>query len=198
MSTDINCYEFCGKVRLSPDNAFWAEKYAMAFLNVFYSEIPDGIIEKFLTLYYFFELRKSFFINISSPSMSHEKKHISLKSLGQGLDLNEKDISLLTFLSDRGDILKLGPICKQIAKISANRRDEVFCEVFTSDPLDSQERKSIMNFLEKSLEKKPIVSFHREESLLSGIRIESDSFLYEKSVKSRFRQALVTLRSMIQ
>lgn len=198
MSNNLNFDQFSGKVRLSPDNAFWSEKYAKAFLNVFYPEPTDQIIEKFLTLFYFFELRKSFFINISSPSMPHEKKHLALKSLAEELNLNDKDLSLLIFLSDRGDILKLGPICKQIAKIAANRSSKVFCEVFTSYLLDTEKRKFVINFLEKSLDKQPIVSFHRDESLLSGIRIESDSFLYEKSVKSRFRQALVTLRSMIQ
>lgn len=130
--------------------------------------------------------------------MPHEKKHIELKSLGKALNLNEKDISLLKFLSDRGEILKLGPICKQIAKIAANRRSEIFYEVFTSKPLNSQERTNVIKFLERAIDKKPIVSFHRDQSLLSGIRIESDLLLYEKSVKSRFRRTLVTLRSMIQ
>lgn len=182
--------------RLYPDSTFWPAKYAEAFLNVFYKSIPDDLSSRFLTLHYFFNKRKQLFVDINSPNVALDKKQDMIQSLGKALNLESNDLKLVQFLAKKGRILSLGHISKQIAKIAAHRRSEAFCEVSSSEQLKDEERSVVLSFLSKSIDKTPIVIFKVDPSIISGIRIESDCFLYEKSIKSRTREALAKLRSL--
>ncbi len=185
-------------LRPHPNNVTMAQKYATAFLNVHYPSPTQELIERFLNLYQFCKYKNRFFANLTQTKISLAEKSTSLSLLKQIFQLEDADLNFIKLILHTGKILSLATICKQIVSIATKKRGESIFLVSTSETLNQAQKKLVFNFLNKSLQQKSLVIFRTDAALISGIRIESDCILYEKSLKSRLKTTFITLRSIAE
>lgn len=185
-------------LRPLPNKSQVAQKYAKAFIETFLLADSVKVIERFLNIYQFCKNKQTFFVRLALEKKNLIDQKKQLAELQALLNLDENDLTFLNLLAQRGKIFHLPEICKHVILIAARRFSvEVFL-VSTSSVLNQQEKDVVFKFLYKSTTKKPLIIFTVDNLLISGIRIESDCFLYEKSIKSRFDKTLLTLRSIAE
>jgi F0F1-type ATP synthase delta subunit len=187
-----------GFLRPQPDRLIVAKKYAEAFIKVCYPKPSQDLIIRFLHLYQICKLKKLFFVNLTCLKIALPEKMTALNSLREALNLEEADLSLLKLILQKGRIFALQAICKQIVQTAAKKINLSIFLVSTSEAVTLAQKDSIINFLNRSTTKNLLVIFRIDPALISGVRIESDCFLYEKSIKSRLKSTIITLRSMAE
>jgi F0F1-type ATP synthase delta subunit len=125
------------------------------------------------------------------------QKEISI-FLNSMISLDQSDLAFFALLEKQKKILQLPHICLQIAKKAASLNGQTLCTAFSSKLLSTNEKQLVINFLSQQNLPNPLVMFAEDTTLISGIRVEADCFLYEKSIKSRINHTLLTLKMMAQ
>lgn len=180
-------------LRPQPGGEQSTQIFAQAFVGQFnHSEYPS-LVERYLNLSLFFLQNKKFLVDLTAEQSKIEDKVLQLK---EWFKLNLKDLKFLNFLIARRKQFFLAEIFKHVAFLAAKRNEESLFLISTSRELDRAEKDLIGRFLLKQMDFSLRVMFAVDTTLISGVRIESDCFLYEKSIKSRLRKVFITLRSI--
>jgi F0F1-type ATP synthase delta subunit len=166
-----------------------AQRYAFAFLNVFYSKNSSGIeVDKLENLVAFLDDKVFFFPICSSSAVSKDDRIRLVKILIKNFGLNSPEEKLINVLVERGGASIVSLVFKQIIAETRKIRSEELCEFVSSHELSKKEQDRIIKKLSDSLGLKLIPSFLVESSLISGIRVQGETFFWEKSLARRFLQ----------
>ena len=166
-----------------------AQRYALAFLNVFYSKnISEILIDRLESLVLFLDERGFFFPICSSSAVSKDDRIRLVKILIKNFGLNSPEEKLINVLVERGGASIVSLVFKQIIAETRKIRSEELCEFVSSHELSKKEQDRIIKKLSDSLGLKLIPSFLVESSLISGIRVQGETFFWEKSLARRFLQ----------
>ena len=166
-----------------------AQRYAFAFLNVFYSKNILRIeIDKFEKLVAFLDSKVFFFLICSSSAVSKDDRIRLVKILIKKFSLNASEEKLINILFERGGASIISLVFKQIIAETRKKRSEELCEVVSSHKLRKKEQDQIIKKLSNSLGLRLIPSFLVDSSLISGIRVQGETFFWEKSLARRFLQ----------
>jgi F-type H+-transporting ATPase subunit delta len=165
-----------------------SKKYAQAFLNVFFDQITSDCIVKLERVEDFLKKNRFFFIYLKVPSISIDKKREVLNKFINFFALCAPVKKLTFLLLEQGRIDFLDDIIEKIIKLYRVRKDIQFFRIYVSHSLSEQEKERIIRFV-KSLASKDVISkFIIDPKLITGIRIQSDSFLWERSVSKQLRE----------
>lgn len=166
-----------------------AKKYAVAFLNVFGKSISEeslqhiAHLEKAITA-----THKKFLVLLSIPILSPAvKKHV-IDEIATYFKLNTAFIQLMNTLIAHKRVHLLDQIIKHII----NEYQKIHhLDVFTievSHALQEQEKTRIINFIKNFMPQHTIkTEFKVQPKLISGMRIKSDTFLWEQSIQKRLQ-----------
>lgn len=164
-----------------------ARNYAQAFLNVFFEQISVDYITRLERVENFLKNNRFFFIYLKIPSLSIGRKKEVLDKFVNFFGLNAPIKKLIYVLLEQGRIDFLGDIIGKIIQLYRLKKNIQFFKVSTSHSLSDQEKESMIKFVKSLASGEVVIKFIVDPKLITGIRIQSDSFLWERSVSKQLR-----------
>jgi len=164
-----------------------AKKYAIAFLNIYIKECTANYIERIAFFADFVMKNRLFQATLNIPSLSKKKKDLMIELVAQKFHL-PKSIKILSFLllkEKRIDLL--GEILKKILFIHKQHAHLHHFIITSSHELTPQEQTKVIAFIKKQSHNHITTSFIIDASLISGIRIEGNTFKWERSIVKQLR-----------
>lgn len=160
-----------------------AKKYAVAYLNLYFYELTDEMIDNLLKLKSFLYKNKRFYAILSIPKLSIEEKLKFVDHICKIFNLSKNKILLIQTLIKQKRVSLLDTILKKIAEEYYIRKGIVSLKIYTSHEIDNNQKNIITNFVKNLIKKNTQLSFYVNENLINGIRIKSSNLLWEHSVK---------------
>lgn len=164
-----------------------AQKYAQAFLHIFGDRVTQDILEamdKFIS-WYEKDRHQLFYVRLSGIP-SQIKSDLVLKLCDHfGLQLLLQP--LVRLLGEQGRLLLLITVLKHIIMGYNEQQGIVDVDVISTYPLSTDEQKYIKEFLERIIGKIVHPQLHVDTRLIAGIRLQSETFLWERSIAQQLR-----------
>jgi F-type H+-transporting ATPase subunit delta len=162
-------------------------KYAQAFLNVFFDQVSADLIKKLEKLETFLKENKLFFVYLRIPSIPMQLKQEALDKFAKLLELGDPFKRMLFLLLKQNRIDFLDDIVSKILTLYRCRKKIQLFKISTSHPLDEKEKERVIKFVKGLASGEVVCKFWVDAKLISGMRIQSDSFLWERSVAKQLR-----------
>ncbi|MCK4265384.1 F0F1 ATP synthase subunit delta [Candidatus Babeliales bacterium] len=170
-----------------------AQKYASAFLNLYINQLSIGHIEKLTLLEDFLNQNRFFYISLRIPSIELKIKLLATSKLVKFFQFKQPILTLVNILLINGRIEILHKVLKHIRFEYAKRTNLEFFRVKSSHVLTTQEKSvvaKLIGFLSKSNIR---TEFTLDKDLIVGLRIESPSFLWERSIRKELMKVGKTI-----
>lgn len=160
-----------------------AKKYAVAFLNLYLDELTISDIERLGIFEHFLKKNRHFYISLGIPSIKLETKRLALDKISENFQFKKPISKLMNALLISGRIEILHKVLRQIRFGYTRRTNIQFFKVVTSHELNIQDKKTIVKLIQQLSNAKIRTRFLVNKRLIVGIRIESPSLLWERSIK---------------
>ena len=165
-----------------------AKKYAIAFLNVFSDQISNDHLEKWLELEDFLKKNKLFYVYLSIPRISYPLKQKALSTVAKALHLQKPITKIMFLLLEHGRIEILHSVLNKIIYWYRQFNNIEFFKITSSHKLSEDEKKSVVKFAKFVSKKgKVVTDFDIDKKLICGLRIQSNIFLWERSIAKQLR-----------
>ncbi len=164
-----------------------AKKYAIAFLNLFFDEITDTYVHRLLSLDEFLKKNKSFYIYLGIPTIPYLVKQKALNRLAQVFEFNKPLRRLMFLLLDQGRIEILDKVIEKIVVIYRQRKNIELFKISSSHQMTELEKDNVIKFVKYIAKGGVITDFIVDEKLIAGLRIQSNTFLWERSIAKQLR-----------
>lgn len=170
-----------------------AKRYATAFLRV--TETQPALMETLGAFLHFLKTHSIFLATLNVPSISLEKKIEVIEKVLEKQKLIQvpacKKLILLLLKDKRIDLLE--EVLKKIIALYKQWEKKHHFTVTTSHSLEEEEEVTVLNFIQEQLTLKGLspkdvtANFVVDPSLISGIRIAGNTFLWERSIAKQLR-----------
>jgi len=165
-----------------------AKKYAIAFLNVYKSELSIGDIERLEILESFLKSNRFFYISLRIPTIPRKTKNYALDKIVENYQFKPPVAILMKNLLENDRIDMLHKVINHIRHEYAKREHLEFFTIKTSHELTTNEKKVIVKLIQNLTTATIRTDFIVDENLIVGIRIESPVFLWERSIKKELEK----------
>lgn len=165
-----------------------SSRYAKAFFNLYEDQITFDDLYALERAEKFFLERKeiNFFMKISSLNM--QAKEEALVKLCKQFGLQAIFLKLLFLLVEKKRSSFLPELFRQL-RLELKRRKSITEWLVTSSMLLNKTQKdTIEKFLKKTVGMHTICTYKQDETLIAGIRVQSDSLLWEVSLRQRLQR----------
>lgn len=165
----------------------FTKKYAQAFLNLYNDQLSAAVIGNLVACENFLTTHKNAGAYLSLSSIALEKKTALLKEICASFNLPTAFDKLSHVLLKNGHIEVLPKVLQKI--ISGNRlqKNIINFTVSLSHALGDQEKKSLVSFIKKNVSQEIMVDFIIDPSLICGIKIKSNTLLWERSIAKQLK-----------
>jgi ATP synthase F1 delta subunit len=162
-----------------------SKKYAQAYINCYTNDITLENIKRLEKFSNFLITNQHFYAYLNIPNISYEyKKTIILNSVEYfNLPNSIEKLLFIMFLHKRIDLLD--QVIQKIIILYQNKNNIISCNVTTSHQLSNQEESCVESFIKKFFSNNAIISFSIDKKLISGIKINSDTLLWERSIAKK-------------
>ncbi len=174
-----------------------AKKHAQALFNLYFQDLKPTCIDSLVKLDHFFKENKRFITYLCIPTISASIKEQVLEQVFQTLSICatvQKVIAPL--LQKRIELLQL--VIAWFIELYQKKIGTVSFEVLTSHQLSSENQENIVSFLEQKLGLKVLANFFIDRKLICGVRAESKTFLFERSLVKKIRDAKTSFYQRIK
>lgn len=160
-----------------------AKKYAIALLNVTKEDISETMLRQLELFAIFLKKQKSVLAYLALPTLSSTAKQNLVEKITKHFGLEALLTRLIFLLMSKRRIYLLGLAIKHIIKQYQKRHAISVFFVSTSHPLQEQEKQRIIDSIAQITPHRKIqATFSVVPSLISGIKIQSDTLLWEQSI----------------
>jgi len=163
------------------------KKYATAFLNACKKEKRSVHVEIISTFENFVTANKVFQATLDLPSLSIDKKHETIEFVSKKLQLSPCLKRLTFLLLNHKRIYLLDEILRTILLLQTQQKQKHHFNVYTSHKISETEKNKIINFIKKTVSNDVTASFDIDITLISGLKIKGDTFLWERSIAKKLR-----------
>lgn len=173
-----------------------AQKYAVAFCNVYGDELNDDVIQHFMRFASLIETRRGILVYLMMKSLSHDKKEEMIQKIinRYSLGASFRQLAVLMYRQRRLPLLRL--TLQRIVRLYWKRKSTVLFNVESSHPLQESEKQKIISFIQSHEYPKTVrAEFLVTPDLISGIRIKGDVWIWERSIRILLRDVK---QSMLQ
>ncbi len=164
-----------------------ARKYAQAYMKLFGAQLTPQTVAQLSALITEYAADKSRFFYLDLSSFPAQfKTDLFLKVCDQ-FALRDTLSRLAVVLAQQG---RLGLVMQVIQAIIALYQEEqnlVQVVMTSAHPLSADERAVVQKFLQQTTGKKIQIQDKIDPNLIAGIRLQSDTFLFEHSVAKQLR-----------
>mgnify|MGYP006413565891 CR=1 FL=1 len=164
-----------------------AKKYAIAFLNTYEEKLTIDCFKTFKIFSKFLKANPLFIAALSVPSIPIERKHDFLIKTLDNLHVHKYLQKLVFLLLKENRIELLGKVLKNVSIQYKKRNGIIKFYVSSSHELDEKEKIAIKSFVKKNMGEHSKTSFLIDKNLISGLRMKSSIFLWERSIDKRLR-----------
>lgn len=172
-----------------------ARKYARAFLNLYFDALSDQEIASIGRLNQLFTVNRGMLCYLSLPGLAIQNRQNFLLRLCENFSLPPYFEKLVIVLIEKNNVELLPAIVMAIMQEFSRRKHILHFDVHSSHALLVDERSSIIDFLTKKTGAAVVrVNFFIDESLICGIKMRSDGYIFEHSVArelKKFEQSLL-------
>ncbi len=171
-----------------------ASRYAKAFLNCFGKQLDSLDFELLKKAQTFFKARKQvcFFLQLSLLNEAVKKKAVDQIRIELGLAEPFNKLIMLLVQHKRAFLIDV--VFAEIIKEAQNRLKAATFVVRFTGALTQDQKKKIVKFLERATQKTVTCLYRQDPTLIAGLRLQSDQFLWEASIKSRLNRIRSSLK----
>ncbi|MEX0940131.1 MAG: F0F1 ATP synthase subunit delta [Candidatus Babeliales bacterium] len=170
------------------DNIKLARKYAVAFLNVYEDKITIKDYYKIVQVQQFLAKSSDVIFHFKLPDMN-EVKRKAIDLIFQKFDLPIILKKLSNMLIEHERLFMLEKVFYYIQKTYKERNNLILFQIQTSYALSSEVLNQIISFLEKKTGNTILYETNINRKLIAGIRLQSETLLWEDSIAKRLRHA---------
>lgn len=167
-----------------------ASKYAKAFLNVYIQQISIDNLNSIEKLIAFFDVHRKTIFFLSVPNIKRSKKEEILSQLFEKFDLNGPLRPLINILASQKRLFLINEILKYISLFYKKRKNIMMFNISISHKLDTQDLEIIEQFLSIKTGKKIMSQHSVDKNLIAGIRLQSNTLLWEYSIRQQCQTLL--------
>lgn len=131
-----------------------------------------------------FETHKEYFAFLASPGVSKKERLDSIEA-AFGADVPECLVSFVSYMCRRNKMKYYPGAAAEYERMYSESKNVVTVFVTSAVPLNDKEKEKLSAALEKKHGKSVIISYSVDSSLIGGIRLESNGFILDGSVKKR-------------
>lgn len=164
-----------------------SNKYARAFLNVFFDQLTEKDIAAIEQTYRFLNKDKQIIFFLRLPVIEHAVKLHALQVIAQQENVPASIMTLMKLLL-KNKLLGLLPAV--LAAIIRQYREQagIMSFVMTSSPeLTTQEIHALVEFLARLTGRSIIYDYKVDTRLIAGIRLQSTTLLWEQSIRKQLQ-----------
>ncbi|HSW75559.1 MAG TPA: F0F1 ATP synthase subunit delta [Candidatus Saccharimonadales bacterium] len=164
-----------------------AKQYAKAYLLEFENLLTLADIENMKSAVRFFRRHHNFMSLVSLMTKIHERKHVMIDEIFSHFSLHSSLKKLVTILLRHKRLLYFAQVLQDICSLFEMRSGVLHVTIQTATPLTESEIAKFESFFAKLSGKRIISQVHIDPSLIAGVRMQSDIYLWEYSIAARLR-----------
>ena len=161
-----------------------AKRYAKTLYKINGNSIPADLIKQLRTLAVFFSDYKEQLLTLCSGNIAKQQAQDYAHKIIEKCAVPATLQPLMANLLQEHRTQLLEPIAQQLEEMHARNINCVTCNVYTSHPLQDDQKNTILHFIKQEIKATTVaVTFFEKQELISGIRIVCDGLMWERSVR---------------
>lgn len=165
-----------------------ARKYAQAFLNLYFDQITQENYSNMFTLRSYLQTHRNVLLYFSLPHIALEKKLDLFDQIETKIKPSEPFKELFETLIRHDRIMLAPSILVKICELYRERKNVMFFSIESSHELDAQTIATLETFLARHTDKKIESESRINHDLIAGIRLQSDTQLWEYSIRKQIHE----------
>ncbi|MCF7899919.1 F0F1 ATP synthase subunit delta [Candidatus Babeliales bacterium] len=171
-----------------------ARRYALAFLNVYSSFLKEADFKGMCLLSsYFCERRQACFL-MRVSLLDEGVKLKALDAIRNIFKLPPCFNKLFSLLIEHKRSIILSDVFDELCNEYKKRNKIITFEVAATEIFSEEQKNIIEKFLHKATQETVLCSYVEDMSLIAGIRLQSNAYLWETSVKDRLHRIRTTFK----
>ena len=162
-----------------------AKKYAVAFFRIYRPDEPH--MKALTTLRNYLSSNKVFKAILNLPSLSRKEKEKIVDHVAAKLQLPKCIIKLIKVLLQHKRIELIDEVVNKVFFLHKKRERKFHFAVSTSHELTPAEQEAVTSFIKTLVPNHIVTTFTIDPTLISGIKIKSDTLLLERSIAKQLR-----------
>lgn len=175
-----------------------AQRYAKAFFRAFESEFDSEMIERTLKLANYLLKNKEIFVLFNLPSIPYEDKKIALEKICDRFEAPQVVKNLIDPLFKRRSIELFDHVLCLFVMLFKKKHNMGSYVIYLSSSATEQDQQEILKAMDQVFGGSIVAEFVVDSTLISGMRIQGDSILWESSVRKNLRALETALLQRVQ
>lgn len=165
-----------------------AQKYAKAFITVFPKACSLSDISKIKTALDFLKKHKQTLLFLQLPQFDAERKNSMVADLVTHFGLPQNLSTVILLLIEHNRSFYIPEVLASIIELYKEQTNSMEFTIKSSHHLDEKQIEGIKQFLSKKLDKNIISTAVVDPSLIAGLRLQSNEYLWEYSVRKQIQE----------
>lgn len=165
-----------------------SKRYATAYIHLFDEQLDLEISERCTQAADFLSSHYQALLVLKLPTVPVREQRACLGALFLHYKLPASLLKLVDLLAEHNRLVLLPSVLNQITKLYRIQHNIALYYIKSSAELDKEAVQIITGFLEKLSGKKIVTIQKRDESLIAGIRLQSDTRLWEYSIQKQLNE----------
>lgn len=164
-----------------------ARKYAQAFFAVYGDTVTDALVQNIDKAAHFLATHRRALFLFKVPVIDWAVKVDGLDEFCDRFTLGDSIKKLLILLLDGGRSSKFISVLRAISALYREKHNRVAFTVASSYALTDEQRATIEAFIARNVAGEKSYTYTIDLALIAGIRVYSDTFLWEFSIARQLR-----------
>ena len=164
-----------------------AKKYAKAFMAVFPKSITFSDVKKIEIAQKFLQTHKQILLFLQLPQFNQERKKSMVADLISHFSLPDHFSTIILLLIAHNRSFYIPAVLLAITQLYKEQTNSIEFSVQSTHHLNDQHIESIKHFLGRLLDKNIITTPCIDNSLIAGIRLQSNDYLWEYSIRKHLK-----------
>lgn len=162
-----------------------ADKYARAFYHIFPQVCTLEVSEKLFRLHQFFLSHKEAIFFLSLPQIDDAYKQRTIQALLRTVGLSDEYGTLYMLLISQRRVHLIADATLRLRHIILEKYKVLECTIASSVSLDIAVRAQLNSFFEREIGRAIKAHYVVDTSLIAGIALRSDTYVWEYSVRKQ-------------
>lgn len=168
-----------------------AHKYAQAFMNVFPKSCTLVDIGKIINAVKFLKAHKQTLLFLQLPQFDCERKKAMVTDLIGHFLLPQQLSAIMLLLIKHNRSFYIPEVLSSIVELYKKQTNSIEFSIKTAHDLNEKQIESVKQFLAQLLNKNIIGTALVDPSLVAGMRLQSNDYLWEYSVRKHIKSLQV-------
>ncbi len=174
-------------MKRTPIDKIVAQKYAKAFMGVFPKSFSLNDVKKIETAQFFLQTHKRTLFFLQLPQFTAERKKSMVADLIDYFSLPHDFAALILLLIHHDRSYYIPDVLLCLTELYKQQINSLEFSIQSAQPLSENKIESIKQFLGRLLTKKIIGIPSIDTSLIAGLRLQSNDYLWEYSIRKQMR-----------